>query len=228
MPPTMYAGHPTRRLQPFRRLPHHERVEARPRHDGERRAVLEPAEVEGSFGTLQRDVQGLVLVLREVEVAGQQVAGALREDPERHAAVRQPLCRGADGPVAARDEHEAGAAVGGVPGLALARVLLSGGDEPGDGQPELGRAPGDTLQQGGPVVDLGRVDHQDSPTRVHSGGRRELGSGLGHGVALSGGSGGEPGSPRSRSSGSTSVVNAAVVTRTVARPMSQPPTTSLG
>ena len=147
---------------------------------------------------------------------------------ERDAAVRQALCRGPNGPVAAGHEHEAGACVGSVPGLPLARVLLGGGDEPGDGQPELGGATRHALEQGGRVAHLGRVDHEDRPTRVHAGSRRELGSGLGHWVGLSGGSGGEPGSPWSRSSGSTSVENAAVVTRTVARPISQPPTTSLG
>ena len=132
-------------------------------------AVVErdPPDVDALGGAGQHDPQGLVEVERQPEVAGQQVAGASRQQAQRHlglvvrrALLEQALDHRAHRPVSAEGAHDARAVADGLLGLADARVL-DRGLVPGRGGPALLRAGLlDLRAHGVGVVELAGIDDQ--------------------------------------------------------------------
>ncbi len=117
-------------------------VEAHPRHRRERLAVgdrqVDPPVV-GRPALVERDVEGRLRVAGDAERPRQQVGGAVRDDPERHAGRRHALGAAADGPVPADRHHQVGSVEGRPsgrrdPGLGLlgdvefGRPAVPGGD----------------------------------------------------------------------------------------------------
>ena len=111
----------------FRRLAgavQHVRVQPQPGHRDERRAVGQ-AHVDLVVSAHERDPQRLLPVHRQVQVAGEQVAGAGRDDRHRD---RRPGQAGRDrghGPVAAGGDNHVGPGRRGRFRLALARIVRS-------------------------------------------------------------------------------------------------------
>ena len=105
------------------------------------------------------DVDRGAQVERDVEVAGQQVAGAGRDDPDRDAGAGELGADLADGAVAAADQHQVGAGDRGGRGHAGAGVL-DGRVVPRRRRPAgLGGHRGHDRLELVDVLDLDRVQH---------------------------------------------------------------------
>ena len=114
---------------------------------------------------VMRDLDGAGEVVgRQLEVAGEQVAGAAGEQAHRHPGADHLLGHGPHGAVATEGAHDVDLLGEGLAGLAEADVVLRGLDEERLVPPLLRADPGDDLVHvvvG--AVELGRVEHDREP-----------------------------------------------------------------
>ena len=154
-------------LEPLVGVGHHLAVQSQTGHHQERLfagAVVDHADVQRTLGAGQQGLDGVLeRGGRQAEVAGQQVAGAAGQQPERGLGVQQPGRDGAHGSVATQGRDHVRPGRRGRAGLALTRVILGGLDHvrlgPAVPRAGVGEGGADRVQ----VVDLGGV-HDDGQT----------------------------------------------------------------
>ena len=104
---------------------HHRRVETDAGHDGER-LVVDPAEVDAPIDTVDGHRERVGEPSRHAEVAGEQVAGAERDERDRHVRAGQGAEASHHGAIAAADHDELDARRHGGLGHAGTRILRRG------------------------------------------------------------------------------------------------------